>query len=301
MKRKALKVIGIIVLIIIAILIAVPFFLEGKIGDIIKNNVNQNVNATFDFEDADLSLLGSFPNAEVSLEGVSLINKAPFEGDTLFAAEEVALKMGIGELFKGQDEPIGIKSLIVDGAVLNITVDESENASYDVALDSGEEPAAEGETSEGFQLDLQSYEISDARIVYDDRLAGMRFEISDMQHEGSGDLSLETSELQTLTEGLVSFEMDSTNYLNKNKIKLDALIGVDLAQNKYSFLKNEALINQLPLVFEGFVKLNDDETQEVDISFQTPSSDFKNFLAVIPEEYSKNIEDVKTTGNFTLE
>ncbi len=301
MKRKALKIIGIIVLVILAILIAVPFFLEGKIGDIIKNNINNNVNATFDFEDADLSLLASFPNAEVSLKGVTLINKAPFEGDTLFASKEVALKMGIGELFKGADDPIGIKSLVIAGAQLNITVDASENASYDVTLDTGEETAPEANTSEGFMLDLQSYEISDARIVYDDRAAGMRFEISEMQHKGSGDLSLDKSELQTMTDGLVSFEMDSTNYLNKNKIQLDALIGVDLKENKYSFLKNEALINQLPLVFDGFVKLNDDETQEVDISFKTPSSDFKNFLAVIPEEYSKNIEDVKTTGNFVVE
>lgn len=300
-KNKTLKIIGIVVVIIIAVLIAVPFFLEGKIGDIIKSNVNKNVNATFDFEDADLSLLASFPNAEVSLKGVTLINKAPFEGDTLFASEEVALKMGIGELFKGEDDPIGIKSLIVDGAQLNIMVDEAENASYDVALDTGEEPASEADSSEGFKLDLQFYEISDSRILYDDRSAGMRFEISEMQHKGSGDLSLDTSELKTTTDGLVSFEMDSTNYLNKNKIKLDALIGIDLKENKYSFLKNEALINQLPLVFNGFVKLNDDETQEVDISFKTPSSDFKNFFAVIPEEYSKNIENVKTTGNFVVE
>lgn len=301
MKKKTLKIIGIIVLVIIAILIAIPIFLEGKIGDIIKNNVNKNVNATFDFEDADLSLLASFPNAEVSLKGVTLINKAPFEGDTLFASKEVALKMGIGELFKGQDDPIRIKSLVVDGAKLYITIDETENASYDVALDTGEEPASEVDDSEGFKLDLQSYEISDGRIVYDDRAGGMRFEISEMQHKGSGDLSLDKSELQTTTDGLVSFEMDSTNYLNKNKVKLDAVIGVDLKENTYSFLKNEALVNQLPLVFDGFVKLNDDETQEVDISFKTPSSDFKNFLAVIPEEYSKNIENVKTTGNFVVE
>lgn len=44
-----------------------------------------------------------------------------------------------------------------------------------------------------------------------------------------------------------------------------------------------------------------EDNQEIDISFKTPSSDFKNFLAVIPEEYSKNIENVKTTGNFMLE
>ena len=81
---------------------------------------------------------------------------------------------------------------------------------------------------------------------------------------------------------------------------MDALIGIDLAADKYTFLKNEALINQLPLVFDGFVKVNEN-SQDIDISFKTPSSDFKNFLAVIPETYSKNIENVKTTGDFVLD
>ncbi|MUH36870.1 AsmA family protein [Zobellia amurskyensis] len=301
MKKKIVRIIGVVVLLILGILIAAPFFLESKIGDIIKNNVNNNVNATLDFSKADLSLFSNFPNAEVSLEDVVLLNKAPFEGDTLFASKKVALAMGIGELFKGQDEPIGIKSLTVDGALVNVTIDKEENASFDIAIPSEEPNApAETETTDGFNLDLQSYAITDTRIIYDDQSTGMRLEISEMQHNGKGDLSLEKSELDTFTEALVSFEMDSTNYLNKNKIQLDALIGVDLKESKYTFLKNEALINQLALVFDGFIKVNENN-QEIDISFKTPSSDFKNFLAVIPEEYSKNIENVKTTGNFILE
>ena len=300
MKKKIFWGLGVFVLLIVAILVAAPFFLESKIEDIIKNNVNKNVNANFDFSKANLSLFSSFPNAEVSMEDVILLNKAPFEGDTLFASKKVALSMGIGELFKGQDEPIGIKSLTVDGALVNVTIDKEENASFDIAVPSDEPSAPADDSGDGFNLDLQSYAITNTNIVYDDQSTGMRLEISDMQHKGKGDLSAEKSELDTFTEALVSFEMDSTNYLNKNKIELDALIGVDLKENKYTFLKNEALINQLALVFDGFIKVNEDN-QEMDINFKTPSSDFKNFLAVIPEEYSKNIEDVKTTGNFMLE
>ena len=60
------------------------------------------------------------------------------------------------------------------------------------------------------------------------------------------------------------------------------------------------MVNQLPLVFDGFVKVNE-ENQDVDISFKTPSSDFKNFLAVIPEAYASNLDGVKTTGNFMVD
>ncbi|UJH68308.1 AsmA-like C-terminal region-containing protein [Allomuricauda sp. SCSIO 65647] len=300
MKKKIIRIVAIVLLLFVGLLIAVPFFLEGKIADIIKNKVNQNVNATLDFEEADLSLLASFPNAEVKLKGISLVNKQPFEGDTLFASENIQLTMAIKELFKGADEPIGVKSLVIDGANLNIKVDADENANYDIAQESGESGAVSENTSGNFTFDLQSYAINNSKISYLDAVSGLKLVISEMNHSGTGDLSLENSELRTNTEAKVLFEMDSTNYLNNHKVALEALIGIDLKENKYTFLENKALVNQLPLVFDGFVKVNEDN-QEVAITFETPSSDFKNFLAVIPEEYSKNIENVQTTGNFEVD
>jgi len=49
-----------------------------------------------------------------------------------------------------------------------------------------------------------------------------------------------------------------------------------------------------------YVQLFDAYT-DVAIHFETPSTDFKNFLAVIPEAYSQNIEEVTTTGNFMVD
>ncbi|MEZ4810488.1 MAG: AsmA-like C-terminal region-containing protein [Allomuricauda sp.] len=300
MKKKVLKITAITLLTLIALIIAVPLFLEGKIAEIIKNKVNNSINATLDFDEAKLSLIKDFPNAHVELKNISLVNKAPFEGDTLFASGEVALNMSIKELFKSAEEPITIKSLNIDRAKLHIKVDADENANYDIAKEE-EDPSSEAsaESDDNFTLAMDSYAITNSEIVYEDLAGGMRLAITEMNHSGTGDLSLEKSELKTLTDALVSFEMDSTKYLNNNKIFLDALIDIDLKENKYSFLENKAMVNQLDLVFDGFVKVNEDN-QEVDITFKTPSSDFKNFLAVIPEAYSKNIEEVKTTGNFEV-
>ncbi|WP_291959942.1 AsmA-like C-terminal region-containing protein [Maribacter sp.] len=301
MGKKILKIVGVLLVLIIVVLIAAPFFLEAKIGEIIKNNVNQNVNATLDFSEANLSLVSSFPNAEVDFKDVVLLNKAPFEGDTLFKAKNLDLTMGIMQLFKSEGDAIAINDINLDGAFINVVVDKEENANYDIALASDTSATVEEETSttDGFNLDLQSYEITNTRIYYTDNSTGIVFKLDDFQHKGTGDLSLASSELDTHTDALISLEMDSVNYLNKNTIKLDALIGIDLNENKYSFLKNEALINQLPLVFDGFIKLNEN-SQEIDLTFKTPSSDFKNFLGLIPEVYSKNIENVTTTGDFAV-
>ncbi|WP_338039276.1 AsmA family protein [Maribacter litopenaei] len=281
MKKKIFKIIAVVVLLIVGLLIAIPFFLEAKIGDIIRNNVNNSVNATLDFSDANLSLIRSFPNAEVSLKDVSLVNKVPFEGDTLFASNEVSLSMGVMQLLKSSGDPISISKLIIENAKLHIKVDENENVNYDIAKESQVGDDNSASNTEGFTFNMETYEINNSTIVYDDFATGIHLQVNEMNHKGTGDLSLANSELDTHTDALVTFEMDSVNYLNKNKVQLDALIGIDLNENKYSFLKNEAPVNQLPLVFEGFVKVNEDN-QELDISFKTPSSDFKNFLAVIP-------------------
>ncbi|NNK74444.1 MAG: AsmA family protein, partial [Maribacter sp.] len=255
MKKKILKIIGVVMLVFIGILIAAPFLLEAKIGDILKNNINNNVNATFDFSEAKLNLVKSFPNAKVELKNITLINKEPFEGDTLFASERVDLTVGIGDLLKGDGQAIGIKNLVIDGAKIHVIVNEDENANYEIANEDGNE---ELESSEGFTLNLQSYEITNSEVIYDDKVAKVYLVVSEIAHSGSGDLSVAMSELDTKTEALVTFELDSTNYLSENKVKLDALIGIDLKEDKYTFLKNKAMVNQLPLVFDGFVKVNED-------------------------------------------
>ena len=60
-KKRVLKILGITFLVLIGLLFAIPLFLQGKIASIIKNKVNQNMHATLDFDDAQLSLLKSFP------------------------------------------------------------------------------------------------------------------------------------------------------------------------------------------------------------------------------------------------
>src|SRR5690606_18595075 len=66
-----------------------------------------------------------------------------------------------------------------------------------------------------------------------------------------------------------------------------------------TFKDNKGFINQLPLEFKGFVKLLDNG-QEVDITFENPESSFKNFLAIVPEAYAKNLDNVETSGDFKV-
>lgn len=298
-RKKLLKIVVGIGIFLLLLVIGIPLFLEAKIGPILRSNVNRSITGEFDFRDADLSLIRNFPNARVSLQDIVLTTAAPFEGDTLFKAREAYLVMGIGELFKGAGEPIGIRELSVSGADLRLRLDAEERPNYLIAAEDPAGAGADG-ASEGFTFDLQGYRIADSRVSYRDESSGISFLLEDIRHTGSGDLSLSESRLETLTDARISLGLDSVQYLDRHSLHLDAVIGIDLETDTYTFLENEGQINQMPLVFEGTVQLVEDG-QEIDLNFRTPSSDFKNFLALIPEAYSQSLDAVSTSGQFTLE
>lgn len=296
--KKTFKVIGIVFALIILVLIAAPFIFKGSLEKMLNRAINENLNATVSWEKLDLSLLRSFPDASLRVKNFSVINKTPFEGDTLASGKSLSLDIGIMQLFKSED--LKIDAISIDGAFLNIKVDSLENANYDILL--SDDDASEPETSseENFAMELNTYKINNSSISYSDAIQKTHFVLTDVQHSGKGDLSQDITKLNTHTQARASFSMDGSEYLSNHSIALDAILEMDLKNQKYSFLDNEGKINDLPLVFNGFVKLNEDNT-EVDLSFETPSSDFKNFLAIIPEEYVKQISDVKTTGDFVVD
>ena len=86
--KKIFKIIGIILLIFIAILIAIPFVLESKIDAIVQNYDDENLDADLNFDDISLSLISSFPSAEINVENLKITNRAPFKDETLATAKK---------------------------------------------------------------------------------------------------------------------------------------------------------------------------------------------------------------------
>ena len=296
--KKAFKIIGIVLLVIVVLLVAAPFLFESQIKDYVRRTANESVDAQVEFSDISLSFFRSFPQATVVIENFSVINNEPFKGDTLALGEELQLEMSIKELFKSADEPKVLDDIKINNTFLNIKVDSLGNANYDIAVKDTTTVASDS-ASTGFSFNLKHYEINNSRVKYLDEGQKLLLDVEELNHQGTGDFSLAESELDTKSNALVSLDFEGVNYLNRNKVSLDAVIQMDLENMRYTFLENEAMINQLPLTFEGFVQVNEDNN-EIDLSFQTPSSDFKNFLAVIPATYAKNIENVETSGDFIV-
>ncbi len=298
--KKALKITGIILLVIVILLAASPFLFRGKLEDLLKKTINKNLNAQIEWSSLDLSLFRSFPDATVIVNDFTVINNAPFAGDTLASGKELRIEMGVTQLFKNTtDEPIAIDALSLLEANIHVQVDSLGNANYDIVKETATTETDSEENSEPFVFNLQEYSLIDSKIIYDDRSTQTHLELTEVNHTGSGDFSAIESALDTNTHAVVSFDYGGTHYLDGHELDLEAVIQMELEKQKYTFKENLAKINELPLEFNGFIQLLEDGNL-MDLSFKTPSSDFKNFLALIPKEYRANIDGVETSGDFRV-
>lgn len=299
MLKKILKVTAIVLVVFVAALFAIPFFFKDQIKAKIADAINESVDAKVSFADADLSLFKNFPNAAVGIEKLVIINKAPFEGDTLVSLGELNLKMSIKELFKGKDEPLNIQGISSQNGLINIIFNKDGVGNFDIALKDKKDDNKKDDKSSPLSLKIQNYKIENFTFRYIDQGSKIKMVIDSLNHEGTGDFTNSKLDLNTKTTANVSLDMDKVNYMKNIKLTLDAVLGIDLDQSKYTFKENKALINQLPLEFDGFIQMVE-AGQVYDLKFKTPTSSFTNFLGLIPSAYASSLDGVKTTGEFTV-
>ena len=240
MVKKILKIIGILVLLLVVTLFAAPFLFKDQIKAKISEAINANVDAKVTFAEADLSLFKNFPNANVTLEKFVIINKAPFEGDTLVSLGELDLKMSIKELFKDKKEAIAIDGIYSKDGLINIIFNKNGIGNFDIALK--DQKAKEEGPSSPLLLKIKDYKIENFQFRYFDESSKIKMVIDSLNHEGTGDFAAQKLDLDTKTTAKVSLNLDKVNYMNKVALTLDAVLGIDLAQSKYTFKENKTLI-----------------------------------------------------------
>lgn len=295
--KKFLKYTGLTLLVILIILFVTPLFFKGKILKIVKQEINSSVEAKVDFKDLNLSWFRHFPQLTVGLEDVYVAGVASFEGDTLLKARSLDVSMNIMSVISGKE--MKVYGVYLDKPDILAKVNKEGEANWDIAKKT--ESSDTSSTPSSFQLNLEKYVITDGHIVYDDAQSGLYAEVKGLDHQGSGNFTQDVFTLSTKTRSeSASFTYASIPYLVNAATDMDADIEIDNRSSKYSFKKTALEINDLKLTADGFFQLVNDSTYNMDISFNAPSNDFKNFLSLIPAIYKNEFSKIKTSGQASL-
>lgn len=298
--KKVIKMFGILFVLLILIIIIVPFFFKSQITDLVKNEANKNLNATLNFSDVGLNLVSSFPNLSLSLDDLSIVNKAPFEGDTIFSSSEINASIDLMSLISGDKIKINSFKLIDPKVMVYILKDSSAN--YNITKESGAVAedtvtSVKGE-QKNFSIGINSYSIKNGNIAFIDQTSNIIFAVKGLNHSGEGDFSQDKFLLNTNTNiNELTLQMDNIKYLNRVKASLKMDLDVNLKEMKFHFKENQLKINNLALNLDGGVELPNNK-KYVDIKFNSPKSDFKDFLSLIPAIYKNDFSSLKADGKF---
>lgn len=298
--KLVFKILGILIAVILLLMVAIPYFFRDQIAERVKEEINKNVNAQVDFTDFSLSLFRSFPDFNFQLEGLSVVNKAPFDGDTLAYVPAFSLTLDLMSVFRG--EAYELKKVHLAEPQVNLLVTEEGTANWDIALPSEEpEPDTPQEEPSSFAIELKSVSIENGRVLYDDQSLVTYALLDGVDHELSGDFTLDftTLKTRTLIENL-TVEYEGIKYLDHVNAELDADIDADLANYIFTLKQNELRLNELMIVFDGSVGMQENDDINLMLTYSAKRSEFRHFLSMVPAIYARDFENIETSGQLTL-
>ena len=297
--KKLLKIaVGTIVAILVVLLV-LPIAFRGKLEGIVKQEGNKLLNAQFDFEKLDISLIRNFPSASITLKDFWLKGVDVFENDTLIYAGELTAAVNVMSLLG--DSGFEVSKVIVNDTRLKAIVLEDGKVNWDVMKPTDEvESDEQSAESSAFKVSLKKLSVDNLDVVYDDREGGIYASLYDFDATCSGDFADDntTVKLKAETPSL-TFRSGGVPFLNRAAIKAKMDVDADLKNMKFTLKDNELSLNAIRAAIDGWVAMLDDGF-DMDLKLNTNEIGFKEILSLVPAIYAKDFDGLKTDGVATL-
>lgn len=302
MGKKLLYVfLGLVAFVLVAAA-TVPLLFKDDIKAALDKELATSVNAKvyYDADQFSLSVFSNFPQLTVKLGDFGVVNKAPFEGDTLIAVKEFNIVVDLMSVLTG--DQIKIRSVLLDQPDIYAMVMPDGTANWQITVPDTTKPAeAPAKEPSKFNIAVNKWEIRNGQVHFIDLQTPMFAAISNLNHTGSGDFSNDLVDLKTNTTiDTMSLEYDSTRYFNRTKVAARFNLKLNQKENAFTFDDNELRLNDFALGFTGNVKLGA-EAKVYDLKFNAKETSFKNILSLIPAVFMKGYEDLKTEGNVAFD
>lgn len=302
-----MKKVLIVFLTIIAIVLAAAFIIPLVFKDEIKTKIDQtlsesvNADVVWDDEDFSISLFSNFPNATAALTNFGIINKAPFEGQVLFAVEKFEVEVDLFSLFGDQ---IRIKGIEMNRPEIFIKVLPDGTANYDIAV-ADEAPPATAATDTAaaeYNIGIDHWEITNGNLTYEDQSLPFTLKLQNLEHSGSGDFTQDVFDLVTETSAdSVQLIYDDVKYLSDKHIAIDAVFAISDNYSKFTFKENNVTINDFNLNFDGVFDLLENGDVNMDIRYGTRENSFKSLLSLVPGVYTEDFDAIETDGTLAFQ
>jgi AsmA protein len=288
---KTAKVVGITLASIVLLMFLLPVLFPKTITKQIKQLANNSINGEINFSGASLSFFKRFPELTLTLDNFLLKGSAPFQNDTLVAANDVSFTIDLSSLLKSK---INISKIYLSNANINIEVDSLGHPNYNV-YKSQPQQKTNADTSAA-SLGIEAIIIQKSKLTYADASVPMLLKARDVDYTGSGDFTKDIFDLSShLQSSSVDFSYNHVAYAVNKKVNAQLVTSINTQSLAFTFQKNNLMINQLPVNFIGrfgFLK----DGYDMDFRFNSFNSDLGDVLTVVPPAYAKWVENTDADG-----
>ncbi len=298
MKKIALIIVGAII-VLIATAFIVPVVFKSQLMEKVKVTINENVNATVEFSDFNLSLFKNFPKVQAEIEGLTITGKDGFENDTLIYIESVATDLSLKDLFNSED--LNISSLRVSQANINLLSKLNGKVNWDIMLPDETTSTTAEESGDEMVISLQEIEVNGLNFTYNDETSTTLVQLMNSNINATGEMEGTVTRFKLEGEvGEFILEYDSVQYIANTVLKAKSELTADYDKMIFTFGESTLFLNELPLDVSGRFEMPSD-SMYFDLKFKQPESNFETLLAMVPKDYQSYLKDVKTAGEAGIE
>ena len=300
MKTKILKITGITLLVLVGFVWAAPYIFKGKIIHLVKARINKDFRAHVNFSGADISLFRQFPNIAIGLDDLQVTCVGEFQGDTLVTAKQFDIACNIRSLISG--DSIQVYSITINEPRFHCLVHRDGHANWNIIKPAIYADDMIDSSTRAIKPGIQRYAIHNGYVDFLDERKDLHIVVINLEQEGKGNFGADQFTLKTKTTadavhldvgGAIPFRIAA-------KTNMDLAFRVNNKTHTYSFDTDQVSFNDLKLHTDGFFQWINDSSYNMNIRFKVPSTNFKDFLSLLPSVYQKDFASIETNGHINF-
>ena len=224
--KKLLIAIGLIIVLVVVALIAVPMFIDpndhkATIVEQVKKHTGRDLTITGDLK------MSKFPSLGVDIGEISFGNAPGFGDQPMLKSGQASVSVKLMPLLK---KDLQVSTLTLKDVYINLVRDKSGKTNWDdlLALGGEKETQQDSDATKLAALAIGGIDMENANLVWDDQSLGKKYTISNLNFK-TGQL-----ELNKPIDLELSLDLDAVAEGIAGAIALDGTIEYDLDGKKYS-------------------------------------------------------------------
>lgn len=290
--NKALKVFGIIILILVIFGVGLKlYFNNERLKGMVMPYVDEAVGRPVQVDQLSLAFFRTFPHVGVSIKGMTIPGE---KQDTLFTMDEMLVSVDVIPLLSSK---LNISELDIRNPRFTYKVYADSSSNLDFILNQPADTAASGGA---MSVNIPYLSLTGGQFGYQDATSDTRIRVNDLD----ADVSLSYADLINtdvkLDIGGLSATVGGTSYIGNLPVSLNEQSTLDMKGETLDLKDGTFSIRGLALKLNGTVRQWSSGQPQVDLQFSSSSDNFGELLKLAPEEYQKQIGSLDTRGSLAL-